>query len=333
MAGAIVFMAGKNRIFNELGNELGVETMSAIHWELDNLVAELRQTRERWRKARQRDPEAHGREFPSQSTLREIARALSAVLFPMRLGPSDLRPETEDFFIGHTLDKALTLLLEQTRLELGFAARGSVSDAEIEQQAMDRVKQFAAGLPQIRMVLDSDVEAAFRGDPAARSMDEVLLCYPGIRAMIHHRLAHALFKLNLPLLARIIAEIAHSETGIDIHPGAQIGGSFFIDHGTGVVIGETCVIGERVRIYQAVTLGAKRFDLDEQGDLKKGGARHPIVEDDVVIYAGATILGRITIGSGSSIGGNVWLTHSVPPGSQITQASSEQRCQPKSSSS
>lgn len=301
--------------------------MSNIHWELDSLVAELRQTRERWRRARQRDPEAHGREFPSQSTLRDVARALSAVLFPMRLGPSDLRPETEDFFIGHTLDKALTSLLDQARLELRFAAQNNAVDANTEQHAVDIIKRFAAGLPQTRTVLDSDVEAAFRGDPAARSMDEVLLCYPGIRAIILHRLAHSLFKLGLPLLARIIAEVAHSETGIDIHPGAQIGGSFFIDHGTGVVIGETSVIGERVRIYQAVTLGAKRFDVDEHGDLKKGGARHPIVEDDVVIYAGATILGRITIGRGSSIGGNVWLTHSVPPGSQITQATSENRVQ------
>lgn len=303
-------------------------TMSNIHWELDSLVAELRQARERWRKARQRDPEAHGREFPSQAALGDIVRSLAAVLFPMRLGPADLRPETEDFFIGHTLDKALTLLLEQARLELRYAAQGNVPAVEINRQAQEIVKRFAAGLPAIRTILDSDVEAAYRGDPAARSMDEVLLCYPGIRAMIHHRLAHSLFQLGLPLLARIIAEIAHSETGIDIHPGAQIGGSFFIDHGTGVVIGETCIIGERVRIYQAVTLGAKRFDVDEQGSLVKGVARHPIVEDDVVIYAGATILGRITIGRGSVIGGNVWLTHSVPPGSQIAQASSENSPQP-----
>ena len=154
----------------------------------------------------------------------------------------------------------------------------------------------------------------------ARTADEVLVCYPGIIAITHHRLAHLLYRLDCPLLARIISELAHSATGIDIHPGAEIQGSFFIDHGTGVVIGETAVIGERVRIYQAVTLGAKRFPTDEHGVLIKGKSRHPIVEDDVVIYAGATILGRITIGKGSSIGGNVWLTHSVPPGSVITQA-------------
>jgi len=149
-----------------------------------------------------------------------------------------------------------------------------------------------------------------------------LLCYPGIVAIIHHRLAHELFRADVPLVARIIAEIAHSETGIDIHPGAQIGGGFFIDHGTGVVIGETAVIGQRVRLYQAVTLGAKRFPVENNGELKKGLFHHPLVEDDVVIYAGATVLGRITIGKGSTIGGNVWLTRSVPPGSNVTQADS-----------
>jgi serine O-acetyltransferase len=151
-------------------------------------------------------------------------------------------------------------------------------------------------------------------------VDEVLLCYPGVLAVIHHRLAHHLYLAGLPLLARISSELAHSATGIDIHPGARIGPSFFIDHGTGVVIGETAVIGERVRIYQQVTLGAKRFPADESGQLQKGHPRHPIVEDDVVIYAGATILGRITIGKGSTIGGNVWLTRTVPAGSNLTQA-------------
>jgi serine O-acetyltransferase len=154
-------------------------------------------------------------------------------------------------------------------------------------------------------------------------VDEVLLCYPGVLAVIHHRIAHKLYALGVPLVARIISEAAHSSTGIDIHPGAQIGAGFFIDHGTGVVIGETAVIGERVRLYQAVTLGAKRFPADEAGTLQKGLPRHPVVEDDVVIYAGATILGRVTIGRGSTIGGNVWLTRSVPPGSQVTQANSQ----------
>ncbi len=195
--------------------------------------------------------------------------------------------------------------------------------ADFEAKAQDTVNAFASSLPHIREVLDTDVQAAYHGDPAARSVDEVLICYPGIEAMIHHRLAHQLYRLGVTLLARIVAEKAHGETGIDIHPGAQIGAGFFIDHGTGVVIGETAVIGERVRMYQGVTLGAKRFPTDEKGNLHKGLPRHPIVEDEVVIYAGATILGRVTIGRGSTIGGNVWLTRSVPAGSHVTQASSQ----------
>ncbi len=147
-----------------------------------------------------------------------------------------------------------------------------------------------------------------------------MCCYPGVAAIIRHRLAHGLHRLGAPMLARIISEATHSATGIDIHPGAEIGESFFIDHGTGVVIGGTAIIGRGVRLYQAVTLGAKRFELDEHGALIKNYPRHPIIEDDVVIYAGATILGRITIGRGSVIAGNVWLTHSVPPGATITQA-------------
>ena len=172
----------------------------------------------------------------------------------------------------------------------------------------------------LRDLLVSDLQAAYQGDPAATSMSEILLCYPGMTATIYYRIAHALYGLGAPFVARVISRIAHSSTGIDIHPGAKIGGHFFIDHGTGVVIGETAVIGQHVRLYQAVTLGAKRFPADENGVLIKGNARHPIVEDDVVIYAGATILGRITIGKGSTIGGNVWLTQSVPPGSNVTQA-------------
>ena len=211
-------------------------------------------------------------------------------------------------------------------LELDYQQRHGRPDVNAGPDAAAHiVREFAAALPAIRELLDSDVEAAYRGDPAAGSVDEVVLCYPGILAVIHHRLAHQLYRLGVPLIARIVSELAHSATGIDIHPGADIGESFFIDHGTGVVIGETAVIGRRVRLYQAVTLGAKRFPVGADGSLEKGLARHPIVEDDVVIYAGATILGRITIGRGSSIGGNVWLTHSVPPGSQVTQASTRQQ--------
>ncbi|MCY1489906.1 serine O-acetyltransferase [compost metagenome] len=292
-----------------------------LNWQLERIVAELRAVRGQWRSSTGRVRELGGRELPSRQAVAEILQALCGALFPMRLGPSDLREESEDFYVGHTLDTALNDLLAQVRLELRYATRqrGTTED-DIDDRAVRIVREFAAALPALRRLLDSDVIAAYHGDPAARSVDEVLLCYPGILAVIHHRLAHHLYRAGLPLLARISSELAHSATGIDIHPGAEIGHSFFIDHGTGVVIGETAVIGNHVRIYQAVTLGAKRFTADESGQLLKGQARHPIVEDDVVIYAGATILGRITIGKGSTIGGNVWLTRSVPPGSNVTQA-------------
>ena len=291
-------------------------------WQLQTIVCQLRTARNQWRTQNGRvSGEQGGRELPSRAAMADILEALCGALFPMRLGPVDLREESEDFYVGHTLDVALNALLTQARLELRYAARqGGLPDEDVDANATLLIQDFALALPELRSILDTDVLAAYHGDPAARSVDEVLLCYPGILAVIHHRLAHHLYRAGLPLLARISAEIAHSSTGIDIHPGAQIGRSFFIDHGTGVVIGETAIIGERVRIYQAVTLGAKRFPADESGQLQKGHPRHPIVEDDVVIYAGATILGRITIGQGSTIGGNVWLTRSVPAGSNLTQA-------------
>jgi len=300
------------------------KTGGPIRWDLESVVAGLREVRARWRAAQHRSIEPGGREFPSRDALITISTLLRGALFPLRLGPSHVRQEGEDHYVGYTLDTTLNALLEQVRLELRYTARhDGLTATQVEERAVQIVRDFANALPGLRALLDTDVEAAFRGDPAARSVDEVLLCYPGILAMINHRLAHKLYELELPLLARIIAEIAHSETGIDIHPGARIGASFFIDHGTGVVIGETAVIGERVRLYQAVTLGAKRFPSDGSGGLQKGLPRHPVVEDDVVIYAGATILGRVTIGHGSTIGGNIWLTRSVPPGSNVTQASSQ----------
>jgi serine O-acetyltransferase len=258
--------------------------------------------------------------LPSRKVLVGVADGLRAILFPNRLGLPELTNESVDYYVGHTLDVTLRELLAQVRRELRFVSGLETISDQDQEQAFAIIKAFAQRLPHIRSLLESDIQAAYEGDPAARSIDEVLVCYPGVTAITHYRLAHELHRLGVPLIARMISEIAHSATGIEIHPGARIGGSFFIDHGTGVVIGETAVIGEHVRLYQAVTLGAKRFPVDEHGALVKGNARHPIVEDDVVIYAGATILGRITIGRGSTIGGNVWLTRSVPPGSTISQA-------------
>ncbi len=310
-----------------MSNHQHPELISA-NWELDTIVQELRNARNDWRAQRGRSREPGLRELPSRDALQQIIRELCGALFPMRLGPQELREETEDYYVGHTLDAALNELFRQVQLELVYFSRqqnAQTDEALLKNQANQIVRLFAAALPELRRTLDVDIQAAFQGDPAARSVDEVLLCYPGVLAIIHHRLAHTLYQLGVPLLARIVAELAHSLTGIDIHPGAEIGRGFFIDHGTGVVIGETAVIGERVRIYQAVTLGAKTFPTDDNGHLQKGLPRHPIVEDEVVIYAGATVLGRITIGRGSIIGGNVWITRSVPPGSSITQASSRQQ--------
>lgn len=292
-------------------------------WDLQGIVASLRGARMDWRGRSGRLREVGGaREFPSVEEIRTIVGMLCGALFPMRLGPLDLHEDNEDAYVQLTLANALRQLERQVYLEFSYLARQRHAPCgELAQQAHAVAREFAASLPNVRRMIDSDVIAAYQGDPAARSVDEVLLSYPGVKAIIHHRMAHVLYRLDAPLVGRIIAEIAHADTGIDIHPGATIGSSFFIDHGTGVVIGETTIIGERVRLYQAVTLGAKRFPATPDGALKKGLPRHPILEDDVVVYAGATVLGRITVGRASVIGGNVWLTHSVPPGSNITQAS------------
>jgi serine O-acetyltransferase len=286
--------------------------------EIGTVVAELRTLRLQSLETRQRRNRPP--KLPSRKVLVGIADGLRAVLFPNRLGLPDLTDESIDYYVGHMLDITLRELMIQVRRELRFISGADPSDNSDRERAALITQAFARRLPLVRSLLESDVQAAYEGDPAARSVDEVLVCYPGITAIMHYRLAHELHRLGAPLIARMISEIAHASTGIEIHPGAKIGASFFIDHGTGVVIGETAIIGEHVRLYQAVTLGAKRFPVDEHGALVKGNLRHPIVEDDVVIYAGATILGRITIGRGSTIGGNVWLTRSVPPGSTISQA-------------
>lgn len=293
--------------------------ITKYHWGVENTVLQLRKLRVQSlenRNRRNKPPK-----LPSRKELQVILDGLNGVLFPNRLGRPDLTEEGIDYFVGFTLDRVLYDLFKQIRRELQFVSGSEGVDEAVHQQAIEITRLFNSQLPMIRELIDSDIQAAYEGDPAARTLDEVLVCYPGIMAVIYQRLAHILYKNGAPLVARMITELAHSATGIDIHPGAEIGESFFIDHGTGVVIGETTIIGRNVRLYQAVTLGAKRFEKAEDGSLVKGNLRHPMVEDDVVIYAGATILGRVTIGRGSVIGGNVWLTHSVPPNSVITQAS------------
>jgi serine O-acetyltransferase len=291
-----------------------VVPLEAGAWNLDQVVRDLRRSRSSRNGIENTPRERH--QLPSRAALERVTRGLTSALFPSHFGPADLTPERVDYFVGDALGTALRALESQVLRELEFASHDGRGFGA---RALELTREFAARLASVHEHLETDVRAAFEGDPAARSLDEALFCYPGVTAILHHRLAHELYRLELPLLARIISEIAHSATGIDIHPGAEIGQSFFIDHGTGVVIGETAVVGERVRLYQGVTLGAKSFPLDANGVPQKGRDRHPVVEDDVVIYAGATILGRITIGRGSSIGGNVWLTRSVPPLSRVTQ--------------
>lgn len=287
--------------------------------ELQSIIAGLREVRE-GSHARSGRLASHC-ELPSRESLKEIIVGLKAAFFPAHFGGADLTEESIDYFVGHTLDVSLRALREQVRRGLRLEPQTlEHSDARVVQSAHALVQAFASQLPDLRRTLELDLDAAFIGDPAAKSMDEILFCYPGVSALMHHRIAHALYLLGVPLLARIIAELSHADTGIDIHPGAQVGPGCFIDHGTGVVIGETAILGAQVRLYQGVTLGARSFPTDAQGAVIKGRPRHPIIEDHVVIYAGATLLGRITIGKGSTVGGNVWLTRSVPPYSQITQA-------------
>lgn len=296
---------------------MGVEPTLQMgsYWELGEVLAGLRDARDKWRAAHPRNREQGSANFPARRTLEEVMQILCGVLFPLRLGPSYVRADNEEAYVAETLENGLSHLYGQIRRELAYSASGG-SEEVIDAGARRIIGAFAHALPQIRAVLDTDVEAAFANDPAARSVDEVLLCYPSLLAIIHYRIASRLHRLGAPLVARIIGEIAHSVTGIDIHPGAAIGPSFFIDHGTGVVIGETAEIGHHVRLHQSVTLGGPAGSLEEG----RGRPRHPVIGDYVVIYAGATLLGRITIGARAVIGGNVWLTDDVPPGGRVEQA-------------
>ena len=258
--------------------------------------------------------------MPSTVALQEIVEILTGILFPGYFTTSALNKKNLQFYIGASVDKVSKLLYEQIKRGFCFECNDSEENCELcNSKAEGKTIEFINRLPKIKHLLKTDVEASFLGDPASKNRGEVIYCYPGISALTNYRIAHELLLLGVPLIPRIITEMAHSKTGIDIHPGAKIDEFFAIDHGTGIVIGETCVIGKNVKIYQGVTLGAKSFPLDDEGNPIKGIARHPIVEDNVVIYSGATILGRVVIGDGSMIGGNVWITHNVAPNSKILQ--------------
>lgn len=256
--------------------------------------------------------------LPSRAEIMAILTDVIGVLYPRHHGPEDLRPDQVDPYVETMLPQIRDRLARQIALELMLDT--SADPTLCRTRGAEAAARFMASLLRIRDLHDTDITAAYAGDPSAKSLDEVVFCFPGVLAVLRHRIAHEIFRLGATMIARVISEYSHSVTGIDIHPGAQIAAACFIDHGTGVVIGETAIIGRNVRLYQQVTLGAKRFEADEDGALVKGQPRHPVIGDDVVIYAGATILGRITIGQGSVIGGGVWLTNDVPPGSNVLQA-------------
>ncbi|WP_444326315.1 serine O-acetyltransferase [Paraprevotella clara] len=262
-----------------------------------------------------------GDPLPSGKVLHEIIELCRAILFPGFYGKSTVNHHTITYHIGVNIERLYNLLTEQIHAGLCFDAKetGNCACDTKREKAIDLAGQFISRLPALREVLATDVEAAYNGDPAAESYGEIISCYPIIKALSNYRIAHELLLLGVPLIPRIITEMAHSETGIDIHPAARIGHHFTIDHGTGVVIGATCIIGNHVKLYQGVTLGAKSFPLDDDGHPIKGIPRHPILEDDVIVYSNATILGRITVGRGATVGGNIWVTEDVPAGARLVQ--------------
>ncbi|MEE1146862.1 MAG: serine acetyltransferase [Bacteroidaceae bacterium] len=263
-----------------------------------------------------------GDPLPSGPVLAEIIDLCRAIIFPGFYGNSTLSSETLPYHIGVNVERLYGLLCEQILAGLCFGCNCNCNNNEDRclEKAQTLAAEFIAHLPELRAVLATDVEAAYNGDPAAESYGEIISCYPIIKAITNYRIAHQLLLQGVPLIPRIISEMAHSETGIDIHPAATIGHHFTIDHGTGVVIGATCIIGNNVKLYQGVTLGAKSFPLDENGNPIKGIPRHPILEDNVIVYSNATVLGRITLAEGTVIGGNLWVTESTKPGEHLVQA-------------
>ena len=267
-----------------------------------------------------------GEPLPSGKSLERIVELSRAILFPGYFGNSTINSQTINYHIGVNIEELFSLLIEQIQAGLCFGVENSGQcdcQSPCRATATQLAAEFISRLPEIRRILATDVEAAYYGDPAATCFGEIICCYPVIRAVTNYRIAHELHRLNVPLIPRIITEMAHSETGIDIHPGAQIGHHFTIDHGTGVVIGATCIIGNHVKLYQ-VSHWVPRVSLATNREPHQGIPRHPILEDNVIVYSNATILGRITIGEGATIGGNIWVTESVPADARIVQRKSKE---------
>ena len=258
--------------------------------------------------------------LPSVEQVKEIVRLAKSIIFPDYFNKRQPDETIRSYYIGVHMEELQGLLTKQIAHGLQFCedCENIKTKQQVYQEAERLTLEFLDALPEIKRLLYTDVQAMFDNDPAAPNYGEVIFCYPVMNTMTHYRIAHKLHELRIPVITRIITELAHSKTGIDIHPGAQIGEYFAIDHGTGVVIGETCIIGNHVTLYQGVTLGAKSFKYDENGNMLNV-PRHPIIEDNVTVYSNASILGRITIGHDSVIGGNIWVTHSVPPYSRIQQ--------------
>lgn len=263
-----------------------------------------------------------GQPLSSQQAVKEIIYLSRALIFPGFFGDSDVTRNNVTYFTGLWAEKLYHLLVDQIHagLSMDICTDTAPDYDEMEHKAAEKAAEFIKQLPNLRRLLNTDVYATHRGDPAATSTQEVIYCYPGIRAICNYRIAHELIKLDVPIIPRMISEQAHSETGIDIHPAATIGEGFTIDHGTGVVIGATAILGNNVKLYQGVTLGAKSFDMDPDGNPIKGIPRHPIIGNNVIIYSNASILGRITIGDNAIIGGNIWVTQNVAPGERLIQA-------------
>ncbi len=264
-----------------------------------------------------------GQALPSEQAVREFIALVRSTIFPGYYSSSSLHDSTITYHLGVAVERMHRVLAKQILYSLCFAeqeiCKGESCNSEQEYKALNVAGAFISYLPELRRMLALDVEAAYQGDPAAESIGEIICCYPSLKAITYHRIAHKLYELQVPLLPRIISEIAHSETGIDIHPAARIGESFFIDHGTGVVIGATCIIGSRVKLYQGVTLGAKSFPKADDGSLIKGIERHPIIGDNVIVYSNTTLLGRINIGESARIGANMWITEDVPAGQSLSR--------------